>query len=81
MSEEFQNATINSHKGFAFEEDSGRKITIIVTSSFSQSPHSKCFPSNHVPRVLSLPRESTLVTAGAGHVSMHANRSRTEGGS
>ena len=36
------------------------------------------FP-NLVPRVLSLLRESTLVAAG--HVSMHANRSRTEGGS
>ena len=34
---------------------------------------------NLVPRVLSLLRESTLVVAG--HVSMHANRSRTEGGS
>ena len=34
---------------------------------------------NLVPRVLSLPRESTLVTAG--HVSMHANSSHTEGGS
>ena len=34
---------------------------------------------NLVPRVLSLPRESTLVTAG--HVSMQANQSRTEGGS
>ena len=35
--------------------------------------------SNRVPRVLSLPRESAVVTAG--HVSMHANPSRTEGGS
>ena len=35
--------------------------------------------SNLVPRVLSLLRESTLVAAG--HVSMHANRSHTEGGS
>ena len=35
--------------------------------------------SNLVPRVLSLLRESTLVTAG--HVSKHANPSRTEGGS
>ena len=35
--------------------------------------------NNLVPRVLSLPPESTLVTAG--HVSMHANPSRTEGGS
>ena len=34
---------------------------------------------NLVPRVLSLLRESTLVTAG--HVSKHANPSRTEGGS
>ena len=34
---------------------------------------------NLIPRVLSLLRESTLVTAG--HVSMHANPSRTEGGS
>ena len=33
---------------------------------------------NLVPRVLSLPRESTLVTAG--HVSMHANSSRTRVG-
>ena len=32
-----------------------------------------------IPSVLSLLRESTLVTAG--HVSMHANPSRTEGGS
>ena len=35
--------------------------------------------TNLVPRVLSLPRESTLVTAG--HVAMHANPSHTEGGS
>ena len=35
--------------------------------------------SNLVPRVLSLLRESTLVAAG--HVSMHANPNRTEGGS
>ena len=35
--------------------------------------------ANLVPRVLSLLRESTLVTAG--HVSKHANPSRTEGGS
>ena len=34
---------------------------------------------NLIPRVLSLLRESTLVAAG--HVSMLANRSRTEGGS
>ena len=34
---------------------------------------------NLVPRVLSLFRESTLVTAG--HVSKHTNRSRSEGGS
>ena len=34
---------------------------------------------NLVPRVLSLLRESTLVKAG--HVSKHANPSRTEGGS
>ena len=34
---------------------------------------------NLVPRVLSLLRESTLVAAG--HVSMHANQSCTEGGS
>ena len=33
--------------------------------------------NNLVPRVLSLLRESTLVTAG--HVSKHANPSRTEG--
>ena len=33
---------------------------------------------NLVPRVLSLLRERTLVAAG--HVSMHANRSRTVGG-
>ena len=36
-------------------------------------------PCNLVPRVLSLPRESTLVMAG--HVSIHANYRRTEGGS
>ena len=48
-------------------------------------PASTSFPSintqknNLVPRVLSLPRESTPVTGG--HVSMHANSSRTEGGS
>ena len=34
---------------------------------------------NLVPRVLSLPRERTLVMAG--HVSMHANPSHTKGGS
>ena len=34
--------------------------------------------TNLVPRVLSLLRESTLVTAG--HVSKHANLSRTGGG-
>ena len=34
---------------------------------------------NLVPKVLSLPRESTLVMAG--HVSIHANYRRTEGGS
>ena len=33
---------------------------------------------NVVPRGLSLPRESTLVMAG--HLSMHANPIRTEGG-
>ena len=38
-----------------------------------------CKDNNLVPRVLSLPRESTLVTAG--HATMHANPSRTEGGS
>ena len=37
---------------------------------------------NLVPRVLSLTRERTLVAAiAAGHVSMHANPSRTKGGS
>ena len=47
----------------------------------SQFPNSNILGTcpNLVPRVLSLPRESTLVTAG--HVSMHANSSRTEGGS
>lgn len=34
--------------------------------------------TNLIPRVLSLPQESTLVTAG--QVSMHANPSHTEGG-
>ena len=34
---------------------------------------------NLIPRVLSLPRESTLVMAC--HVSIHANYRRTEGGS
>ena len=35
--------------------------------------------ANLIPRALSSPRESTLATAG--HVSMYANPSRTEGGS
>ena len=37
-----------------------------------------CKDNNLVPRVLSLPRESTQGTAG--HVTMHANPCRTEGG-
>ena len=45
----------------------------------SRSRGNICVRFNLVPRVLSLPRESTLVMAG--HVSIHANYRRTEGGS
>ena len=63
-----------------FEAQSSNRKTLQETAVYRSV--SCCYAQaglvrNLAPRVLSLPRESILVTAG--HVSLHANPSRTEG--
>jgi len=44
--EEFGTATMPGHFGFAFEENSSRKITLLWRCHYlPKAPFSKCFPS------------------------------------
>ena len=45
-SEKFEDATVSSHFGFVFEENSGMEVTltIVTPQRFRKAPFSKCFP-------------------------------------
>ena len=62
-----------------YQPPSSLILDLSTSAKSSKQNVNKAASHNLVPRVLSLPRESTLVMAG--HVSTHANYRRTEGGS
>ena len=52
LAEEFENATITSHSGFVFENNSVRKISWLSwRHRFRKVPFSKCFPSTRKRKV------------------------------